>query len=357
MKYKSYIFLGGIKMKVSIFNGNDFEIAEMEKPQITEKELLLKLIVCGLCGTDVQKAVNKEAKPGAVIGHEFVGQVVEVGKNVSKFKLGDRLTGSVHVPCFTCHECQRGHTTLCKEWRKVNIFPGGFSEYILIPDSLIKHTMYKVPDNVSSNEATLAEPIACCLRAQRAVNPYPGDTVLVMGAGTIGIIHSSLAKINKARKVIISDISDRKLKMAAEIGADVTINSSRQSLKEELLKETDGFGPDIIYICSNAPQLFKEALSLVRRGGTVCAFAPTNNREVTIDALRFFSDEIRVLGTYSLTPIEMNEAILLLEQHRIPTEKFITHSFKLSEINEAIELFNSPISKKCALKIIITAEV
>ncbi len=182
-------------MKASVFYGkNDIRFEEVDKPDISDKEILIQMKACGLCGTDIHKITEELVPAGSVLGHEYAGEVVAVGKEVSEFRPGDRVTGGIHVPCFTCEQCSRGHYTLCPEFKKTNIHPGGFAEYIKLPEEHVKHLLYKIPDGMSYSKASLAEPVACCIHGQKAVDIHAGDRVLVMGAGPIGLIHSQLLK-------------------------------------------------------------------------------------------------------------------------------------------------------------------
>ncbi|GMA08742.1 alcohol dehydrogenase [Tetragenococcus halophilus subsp. flandriensis] len=324
-------------MKSSVFNGKEFDIVEQDIPELLEGEVLIKNSACGICGSDIGRAKNGEAQPGKVLGHEFSGKIININGSSGSFQIGDKVIGAVHAPCYTCHECLRGHTTKCEKWNKYNINPGGFSEYFKVSINLLERTFFRIPENVSLEKATLGEPIACCIRAQKLVNHNPGDNVLIIGAGTIGNIHLCLSRLKQPGKVIVTDISNEKLELSSNIGADYTINNKENNLKKKVLDLTEGFGPDIIYVCAPVPELITEAVELVRNGGAVCVFAPVYNNNVPIDSMRLINNEIKVFGTYSLDPSNLGEALVLLDQKLIPSELFLTHEFPLVNFNEAFE--------------------
>lgn len=341
-------------MKANVFNGKDFDYISVPVPTIGPGELLLRMEACGLCGTDVQKAVRKKVPSGVVLGHEYVGIVVEVGEGVTRFQAGDRVAGGIHVPCFTCHECTRGFHTLCDQFKKNNIIPGGFAEYIRVPKEHVNHLLYSLPADLSTVEAALLEPIACCIHGQKVAKPHPGDCVLIMGAGQIGAIHVQLAKINKASRVMISDYSSFKLQKAKELGADDVINLKETTISEFLENQDESVQPAIIYIAASVPELLSEAIQIIRPGGKIIVFSPLESKNVSIDASKFFDKMISVIGSYSTTPFEFEEAMILLKQGLIDTKTMITDLIPLDRLNEAIQLSQDPSSQ--TLKIILVPE-
>lgn len=341
-------------MKANVFNGEDFDYIYVPVPTIGPGEVLLKMEACGLCGTDVQKAVRKKVPSGVVLGHEYVGTVVEVGEGVTRFRTGERVAGGIHVPCYTCHECSRGYHTLCHQFKKNNILPGGFAEYIRVPKEHVNHLLYSLPSDLSTIEASLLEPIACCIHGQKVAEPHPGDSVLIMGAGQIGAIHVQLAKINKASRVMISDYSSFKLQKAKELGADDVIDLKEMTISEFMLNQNESVLPDIIYIAASVPKLLSEAIQLIRPGGKIIVFSPLESKNVSIDASKFFDKMISVIGSYSTTPFEFEEAMILLKQGLIDTKTMITDQIPLNKLNDAIQLSLNPHSQ--SLKIIIVPE-
>lgn len=342
-------------MKASVYySKNDIRYEKMDIPEISDGEVLIKMEACGLCGTDIHKILGETVKGPLVLGHEAAGIIVKKGKNVEKFNVNDRVIAAIHVPCFTCHYCNKGHYTLCEQFKKTNIEPGGFAEYIRIPEPHVKHLMYKITDKLSYEKATLAEPVACCIHGLKAADIRADDTVLVMGAGQIGVIHGQLASLKGADKVIITDISDFKLKKAKELGIQYTINIQKENITEKINEITNGEGVDIAVIAAGSSSLLAEAVKLLRRGGKIIVFSPFDKDNiVSIDAGRFFRDEISIIGTYSVTPYDFPEAMDIIENDKINIKDMITHTFSLENLKEAIKLAEDPGSEY--LKIVITS--
>lgn len=344
-------------MKASVcYKQNDLRTEDLPIPEISDNEVLIKMLACGLCGTDIQKIRGDSVNKPTVLGHEVVGEIVKKGKNVSKFEIGDRVITAIHVPCFTCHYCNKGHYTICEQFRTNNIDPGGFAEFIRIPKLHLNHLTHKVSNNVTDEEATLIEPIACCLHGLKQADIRPNDSVLIMGAGTIGILHAQLAKIKGANKVIVSDMSEFKLQKALKVGCDYAINIKEKNIIDEVNKITDGQGVDVIVIAAGVSSLVADAVNMVRRAGKIIVFSGFDkNKLVTLDVSRFFKDEISIIGTYSVTPYEFPEALDLLEKRKLNTEEMITHVYPLKKLSEAIDISTNP--EQPVLKVIIKAEV
>ncbi|MBI0029775.1 alcohol dehydrogenase catalytic domain-containing protein [Gilliamella sp. B14384G15] len=344
-------------MKASVcYKQNDLRTEDLPIPEISDNEVLIKMLACGLCGTDIQKIRGDSVNKPTVLGHEVVGEIVKKGKNVSKFEIGDRVITAIHVPCFTCHYCNKGHYTICEQFRTNNIDPGGFAEFIRIPKLHLNHLTHKVSNNVTDEEATLIEPIACCLHGLKQADIRPNDSVLIMGAGTIGILHAQLAKIKGANKVIVSDMSKFKLQKALNVGCDYAINIKEKNIIDEVNKITDGQGVDVIVIAAGVSSLVADAVNMVRRAGKIIVFSGFDkNKLVTLDVNRFFKDEISIIGTYSVTPYEFPEALDLLEKRKLNTKEMITHVYPLNKLSEAIDISTNP--EQPVLKVIIKAEV
>ncbi|WP_334321785.1 zinc-dependent dehydrogenase [Gilliamella apicola] len=344
-------------MKASVcYKQNDLRTEDLPIPEISDNEVLIKMLACGLCGTDIQKIRGDSVNKPTVLGHEVVGEIVKKGKNVSKFEIGDRVITAIHVPCFTCHYCNKGHYTICEQFRTNNIDPGGFAEFIRIPKLHLNHLTHKVSNNVTDEEATLIEPIACCLHGLKQADIRPNDSVLIMGAGTIGILHAQLAKIKGANKVIVSDMSEFKLQKALKVGCDYAINIKEKNIIDEVNKITDGQGVDVIVIAAGVSSLVADAVNMVRRAGKIIVFSGFDkNKLVTLDVSRFFKDEISIIGTYSVTPYEFPEALDLLEKRKLNTEEMITHVYPLKKLSEAIDISTNP--EQPVLKVIIKAEI
>lgn len=344
-----------LRMKVATFyDKDDIKYEERAIPSIGEDEVLIKMHACGLCGTDIHKVLDRKVLPQTVLGHEVSGEIVKVGNKIEDYKVGDRVFVAHHVPCFTCHYCKRGSFSLCAQFKQTNLDPGGFSEYIRVPALHGKHTMGRLPDDMSYEEGALVEPIACCLHGFELIDSHPGDTVFIMGAGQIGLLQIQIVKYLLAGKIIVSDINPYRLDKSIEFGADDAINNQSEDVVKKVMELTNGKGADIVIISAGIHSLLPQAMECVSRGGTVLVFAPFKDIEVPIPAARFFNDEIKLVGSYSSNPYNYETAIQMLRNKVFDVEKMVTHRFPLSELDKAIECAHNPAEK--VLKVIIKPE-
>lgn len=342
-------------MRANVFYDiGHFRYEEKPVPTIGEDEVLIRMKSCGLCGTDIHKAVEKMVPTPIVLGHEVAGEVVQAGNAVKDFRPGDRVFVAHHVPCFTCDHCQRGNFSLCPQFKETNLDPGGFSEYIRVPALHVKHTMGKIPDTLSYEQGAMVEPVACCLHGFDAIDMFPGASVLIMGAGQIGCIHAQIARHRLAGTVIVSDVNDFRLAKAKRLGADVTVHPQRENVLERIMEMTQGRGVDIVIIAAGISALLPQAMECAARGGQILVFSPFREEPVAIPAHRFFADEIRVVGTYSSTPYNYKPALELLKNGVINVEEMVTHRFGLSRLEEAINIAHDP--KEDVLKVMIVPE-
>ena len=212
-------------MLVAVYHNNsDIRIEDIPKPEIGHNEILLKVMASGLCGTDVVEWYRLPKAP-RVLGHEATGIIDEVGKNVTKYKIGDRVFVSHHVPCNECSYCRKDAQTACETLHTTNYYPGGFSQYIRVPEINIETGIYKLSKNMSYEEGTFIEPLACVVRGQRLAGISNDETILIIGSGMAGILHIQLSKINGAKKVIAADINPNRLELAKKFGADYVIDA------------------------------------------------------------------------------------------------------------------------------------
>ncbi|WP_208590040.1 alcohol dehydrogenase catalytic domain-containing protein [Gracilibacillus suaedae] len=339
-------------MKSVYYDKHHFELEVVEEMTIAEGEVLIQMKACGLCGTDIHKAVDKTVDPPITLGHEIAGKIIEVGEGVTDYSVGDRVFVAHHVPCFTCVNCQRGHYSLCPQFKQTNVDPGGFSELIRVPALHVKHTMGQLPDALTYEQGAMVEPLACCLHGFDQIKIHPGDNVFIMGAGQIGGIQTQLANHYLANKVIVSDVNPYRLNKAQALGASDTIKADEQNVVDAIYQITKSRGADIVIISAGVPSLLEQAIQCVARGGTILVFAPFPKQTTPISAYRFFEDEISIVGAYSSNPYNYTAAIEMLKKEIISVEKMVTHRFPLSQVNDAIELAHDPASK--AFKIMIT---
>ncbi|HHF98036.1 MAG TPA: alcohol dehydrogenase [Candidatus Aerophobetes bacterium] len=326
-------------MKVAEYHGfNDIRIADYPVPEIGKGEILIKTKVCGVCGSDLLEWYRKQKKT-PFFGHEVSGVVEKVGEEVKNVKVGDRVFVNHHVPCFTCHWCRRGSYTMCPVYRRTDFYPGGFAEYIKVPEINVRNGVIKLSSDVSFKDASLIEPIACCLRGLKKAGIKVGDTVLIIGAGFTGLSHLQLAKMMGAGLVGVCDFFDFKLEKAKLLGADFVINPSKENVKEKLYSVNEGRGADIVVVTPSSVKAIQDAIEYLDKGSTLYLFGPTSPEDyISILPYRFFFSEISLITSYSSSPIEDNAVYRLIKEKKINTEELITHRFLFDEIAEAVRV-------------------
>ncbi len=341
-------------MKAAVYyNAEDIRIEERPKPKTGPGEILVEMKACGICGSDLMEWYLRSRAP-LVLGHEPAGVVVDIGDQVESFKTGDRVFVHHHVACLTCRYCVRGDYTLCERFTQTNLRPGGFADYFSVPAPNVQIDTLKIPDNLSFEEATLVEPIGCCMRALAKCNVQLGDTVAIIGAGPSGIIHAILSRLIGAGQIIVSDLIDYRLKAAKRVGADLTINPQSVNLAAKTRETTGGIGADVVIVTAPTVEALTSGIKACRRGGTVCIFAPTTpERFARISSHRLFFSEITVIPSYSTSHIETRKALQLISSGKIKAEELITHKFPLTRIQDA---FKTATKNKECLKVIITSE-
>jgi L-iditol 2-dehydrogenase len=341
-------------MKAAVYySPKDIRVEEMPTPEMGEDEILVEMKACGICGSDLMEWYLKTRAP-LVLGHEPAGIITKKGNRVKGFNVGDRVFVHHHVACLKCYYCLHGDYTLCEQFHKTNIKPGGFAEYFKVPAPNLQIDTLKIPDSLSFDEATLIEPVGCCLKALKECNIQRGDSVAIIGAGATGIIHTALSKIYGASKTIVSDLIDYRLKMAKKFGADVVVNPRNENLNEVVKSETDGRGVDIAVITAPSLEAYKAGLSVCRKGGKLCVFAPTKPTEyLQISPKELFFSETQIIPSYSTSHLETRTALELIKSGKLRVKGLITHRFKLVDIAEA---FKTALESKESLKVVVLNE-
>lgn len=332
------------------YNNRDIRIEEMNIPRVGPKEVLMKVMASGICGSDVMEWYRIHKAP-LVLGHEVAGQIVEVGKDVTTYKVGDRISASHHVPCYICHYCLNGHTTVCETLRRTNFIPGGFSEYVLLPEINVKHGIYLLPDSVSYEEGSFVEPLACVVRGQRLAHMEPGKTVLVIGSGIAGMLHINLARALGAGTIIAVDIHEFRLNMAKRSGADYTIHALEYS-PDRLREINEGRLADLVIVCTGNPSAIEQGLRSIDKGGTMLFFAATG-KDVKIPFSFneiLFKNEITITSSYAGDRRDHLTALEMIYHERVNVKDMITHRLSLEDIQKGFSLVQEG---KQSLKIII----
>jgi L-iditol 2-dehydrogenase len=323
------------------YSNDDIRIEELPVPAIGPGELLVRVDVSGICGSDVMEW-DRVPKAPQVLGHEIAGVVVEVGDGVDRFKKGDHVTAAHHVPCNTCRYCLSGHHTACDTLRTTKFDPGGFAEFVRLPAINVNRGVFPIPDDVSLEEASLTEPLACVLRGQRIARIEPWQSVVVIGSGIAGLLHVQLARALGATRVIATDISDYRLKAALHFGADATIHAGGD-VPALLRKANDGRLADLVIVCTGAPVALEQSLELVERGGTVLFFAaaePDVTLSVPLTRL-FYKNDITLTTSYAGSPADYANALELIHSRRVLVKDMITHRLHLEDIQKGFQLVAS----------------
>ncbi len=341
-------------MKVAMYySQKDIRIDEMPMPEIGEDEVLVKMKACGVCGSDLMHWYLKTRAP-LVLGHEPTGIITKKGRKVESFDVGDRVFVHHHVACLKCYYCMHGDYTLCEQFHNTNIKPGGFAEYFKVPAPNLQIDTLKIPEALSFDEATLIEPVACCLRAIEKCGIQKGDSVAIIGVGATGIIHTALSKIFGAKEIIVSDLIDYRLTIAKNFGADVAVNPKNEDLAEVVKAETEGRGVDVAVVAAPSLEAYKAGLSICRKGGKLCVFAPTKPAEyLQISPKELFFSEIQLIPSYSTSHLETKAALELIKSGKLNVKGLITHRFRLAE---AAKAFETASENKESLKIIVFNE-
>jgi len=337
-------------MRVAMYyNNRDVRLEEVPTPRIGPGELLVKVLASGVCGSDVMEWYRIKKAP-RVLGHEIAGEIVEVGKGVDQYKVGDRVFVSHHVPCNTCQYCLNGFHTLCDTLRRTNFDPGGFAEYLRVPRINVDRGVFVLPDEISFEDGVFIEPLACVLRGQRIARLRPGQSVFVIGSGISGVLHIALARASGARWIIASDVDEYRLKAAKKFGADETI-LAKDVNPLEIREINQGRLADLVIVCAGAISAYIQALQSVDRGGTVLCFAPLEpGLNFVFPFFDFWNDGISLLSTYGGSPFDITTAIELIRAQRLPLREMITHRLPLKKTGLGFQLVAGA---KDSIKVII----
>jgi L-iditol 2-dehydrogenase len=325
-------------MKVLMYyNNKDVRVEDMPVPGIGAGELLIKVHASGICGSDVMEWYRIKKAP-RVLGHEITGEIIDVGEGVAKFKKGERVFVSHHVPCNTCFYCLNGYHTACETLHSTNYDPGGFAEYIRIPEINVRSGVYLLPDNMSYADGTFIEPLACVVRGQRLSGLKPGNSVLVIGSGISGLIHINLARSLGAGRIIATDITDYRMNAARRFGADAVINA-KEDVRTKLLELNDNRLADLVIVCAGALSASTDALKLVERGGTVLYFAvPEPEVMVPVPMNDLWRNEITLMTSYGASPLDLEVALKLIGSNRVQLSDMITHRLTFHEGSMGFQL-------------------
>ena len=319
------------------YNNRDIRIQEMPKPEIASDEILVKVMACGICGSDVVEWYRAPKAP-RVLGHEATGIIEKTGEKVTRYNVEDRVFVSHHVPCNKCQYCLKGHHTACETLHTTNYYPGGFSQYIRVPKINVEHGVYKLPSNMSYHEGTFVEPLACTIRGQRLAAIQKEGTLLIIGSGMSGILHTQLAKLKGVQRIVAADINPYRLKLAKKFGAHHTINA-KENLPQKLKEINEGKPADQVVICTGAKQAALTSLECVDKGGTILFFAvPDPTVKIPVPITQFWRNEITLKTSYGAAPRDLEESLEILAQRKVKVTDMITHKLSLQQTPKGFRL-------------------
>jgi len=326
-------------MKVGMYyNNQDVRVEEMDIPSIGDNDILIKVIASGICGSDIMEWYRIKKAP-LVLGHELTGTIVEKGKNVTHFDIGDRVFTTHHVPCEACKFCLTGHNTACTTLQTVNNFaPGGFAEFLRVTGKSVETGTLRLPSEMSYEQGSFIEPLGTVLRGLRAIHLTPGESVAIIGTGLAGLLYIKAAKALGAGKVIAIDIDEERLSWAEKFGAEHSINAA-ENVPEIIAQKNNGYLADKVVLCAGALPAAKTALSSVERGGTVLLFAvPKPGQTIDVDFNPFWRNDVTIKTCYGAAPIDNHQAMEMIRSGNITVDDMITHRLPLDAITRGFQL-------------------
>ncbi|WP_217359658.1 zinc-dependent alcohol dehydrogenase [Ruegeria arenilitoris] len=326
-------------MKAAVLvKSGQFEVREVPRPEPGRDEVLVRISRVGICGTDIHIFNGHYAAENLpmIPGHEFTGNVAELGEGVSGLTVGAPVVVDMNIGCGTCFWCRRNEILNCPEMQQMGItMDGAFAEYICVPAGLV----IPAPKDVPADVLALTEPLACVVRCARKANITFGQSVVVLGAGPIGNLHVQLLRTIGAAPIIVADLSEDRVQMALEAGADVGVTDPSE-LEGTVLCHTEGRGADVVIESVGLPALYQKAARLIRKGGHIAAFGLTGAGEtLPVDILQTILQENSIKGSVAGMGQDMHDALTLLTHGRIKTERFTSASYALDHIQQAFESF------------------
>jgi len=329
-------------VKAGVLNRVDELVyVELDTPVIDDSELLVKVQAASICGTDLRIYHGKKTKGiryPSVIGHEFAGEVVQTGSSVVGFAVGDHVCVDPVLPCGGCFYCLNGMENVCQNRVAIGYeYDGCFAEFVRIPAKFITQgNMQKLPKDMTFTAGALAEPLSCVINGQRKLNITIGDTVVIMGAGPIGIMHMMVAKASGASTVIVSEPNAMRRKSVAEFGADVTVDPISESLQAVVEAHTNGLGADVVILAIGNPRIVNDALSIARKGGRISLFAGFSaGDKPSVDVNLIHYNELVVVGASALQRRDLKTAVDLIANGSVDVGKLVTDTYPLEQISEA----------------------
>lgn len=333
-------------MKAVLFDKSGPELRDVPIPKISDSEVLLAVDACGLCGSDLLKISGKD--PGSrILGHEVAGRIEQAGKKVTGFKSGDRVIVAHHVPCLNCHYCKRKSYSMCRQFKSTNLDPGGFCEFVRVSSLHVENTLLRIPDGLDSLTASLTEPIACCLRNVKRLGLAAGDTVGIVGLGSIGLLTGTLIR-HFGGTVLGIDLDGSRRATAASMGMTV---APPEETEQRIAELTAGRGLDTVILTAGPPSIVATTLPWLRDGGTIGLFASFHPQsKAEIDLNEIYHRELRLISSYSPSLEDLRDSLALLAGNHLDVASLIGDRFPLADFSEAL----AQVTSKKILKAILT---
>jgi L-iditol 2-dehydrogenase len=321
----------------------DLRLEERVRPIPAEHELLIRVAACAICGSDLRTyrfGASNISGP-IVVGHEIAGTIVEVGSALTGWSPGDRVAVAPAVPCSDCVYCRRGMQTMCDNLRSIGYqIDGGLADYMIVPWAAVRAgCVNRVPENLSLEEAALAEPLACVVNGQELLAVGLDDTVVILGAGPIGYLHADLAKVRGASKVIIVDVQEHRLEMAKAFAVDTVIDSSREDVVARVLQETRGDGASVVIVAAPSAKAQEQAITLAAKRGRISFFGglPKSDPVSSVNANLIHYRELFIMGAYGSMPRHNRTALDLLASGRVNGKALIGLTVPLDHLMDAYD--------------------
>lgn len=332
-------------MKIAVVNNEKIKIEDIEIPHLNaQKGAIVKVLCCGLCGSDIVKLREGISPNGTVLGHEIVAEIFEINSSTD-FKIGDVIVTSHHIPCGECLYCKSGNVSMCKHFKATNIVPGGFSEYVYLSEEHLQNVAHLKPDNLSLEEASFYEPLGCCVRAVKRCDLKEGDSAVVIGLGSIGILMSQALKAHGVN-VVGFDLLDERVGFLKSKGVDAINPLNFEDALSYIKSKTDNYGADAVFMTSGADKALDTALKVVRNGGKILVFSSTPKNSGYPNNEIYYR-ELTVLGSYSPSPDDLRESLELLKSGKVDV-KNISTEYELEDIQQAFEdTVSNKIMKAC----------
>ncbi|MGZ5490969.1 MAG: zinc-binding dehydrogenase [Nitrososphaeraceae archaeon] len=323
---------------LKLLSDKTISLVEIDEPIIQDKEILINLGSCGICGSDIRNVFADSCKPSSKLGHEISGTIIKVGKSFNGKKYeGKRVFVNHHAPCNSCHYCNHGNETMCDKFTD-NIFPCGISEKIILSEWIVNNkSIFELPDSMSFEEGSMLEPLACCIRGWKKISFVKGDSVLIFGIGPIGILHAMLAKIYGASAIYCIDINQNKVEYCKKMNLGICINGKTSEI-DSYINLNDKPSPDVIIIATSDMSVLCKSIEIIKKGGTILIFGePQKEIKVNIDINTIYSKEVKIITTYAATTKEIHEALRIITNMEIDVNKIITHRYSIAESKDAFE--------------------